>query len=146
MRYIESKIINFIISVILVCFSSFIYGQNSINKEKLKNDFITDSLGCLGLRFSYLDATRKYIDPDTKKKRKKVLISNIDFRGFPADTLKSILGKENISSWRGDALSNGKGFVSVIHYWYYLTCDKKKTLHFLSFNGIVDIIEIIASK
>jgi hypothetical protein len=123
--------------------------EYSFDKAKLKEDFVRDSLGCLGLRSTYIDTTSKILDPTTNKVNTQVLIAGMDLTKQKADTLETLLGKENQFAHRSESRRYGK-YISTFqidHYWYYLdTCGKDKKGGILVatvFNGFIDEIIII---
>ncbi len=120
-------------------------GQNSIDKAKIKNDFLADSLGCLGIRLSYIDASKKYIDSETKKQKNKILIGEINFIGQTRDSIISFIGKPNKSNVRSEHIKQGNQslFFEIENLWYDLSCDKKKkTLTIQILNEKIEAIKI----
>lgn len=121
-------------------------GQNSIDKAKIKNDFVTDSLGCIGLRLSYIDATKKTLDPKTKKQKIKILIGEINFIGQTRDSIINFIGKPNKSNVRSEHVKQGNQslFFEIEHLWYDLSCGKtRKILTIQILNEKIEDVTII---
>jgi hypothetical protein len=124
-------------------------GQNIADKNNLRNDFILDSLGCLGKRLAYIDSTTIIQGSLTNKNRKRILIAGIDLINQKADTLEILLGKSNEFAHRSEATRNGESYsiIEIDHDWYYLTtCGKNKKGEILvitTFCGIIKDISII---
>ena len=85
----------------------------------------------------------------TNKVNTQVLIAGMDLTKQKADTLETLLGKENQFAHRSESRRHGK-YISnfqIDHYWYCLdTCGKDKksrTLVATVYNGYIDDISII---
>lgn len=120
-------------------------GQSKIDKEKIKNDFSTDSLGCLGLRLSYIDANNKILDPETKKQKTQILIGGINLKGQTRDSIVSLIGKPNKSSVRSEHVKQGNQslFFEIENLWYEISCGKtQKTLTIQILNNKIEEIRV----
>ena len=136
-------------TILLILGLSFLktFGQSSI--DKLRNDFTIDSLGCLGLRFSHIDTTKKILDTLTRKSITKIEIKNIDIYNKSVDTLVKLLGNANDTYRRDHSTKVGKYYMISTnqYFWYYLTnCGKDrhgKILVICAFNNLITKIDII---
>ena len=125
----------------------FCSAQKLADTEKLRHDFLSDSLGCTGKRLSHIKVVNS-LDSGTNQKVKKVLIAGIDLVHQKTDSLTKLIGVPNESSYRSETLSRIKwdSSIEIEHYWYYLTtCGKGKSGKILTitiFNGEIGDVEI----
>ena len=116
--------------------------QSTVNRVKLKEEFITDSLGCNGKRLSYLDTTATYTDNETKQVKRKILIAGINLEDQKEATVIETLGKPNDTFVRFHTNPD----IEEVILWYYITnCGKNKpglTLVVQILNGFIDSMVI----
>ena len=112
-----------------------------ISRDKLKKDFIADSLGCSGLRLSYIDSTKKIYKCYPGEKRKKILVNGISLLKEKEDKLELLLGKSNeFSRRRSENVREGWVIVDDTYTYYLSVCEsgkKWKVLVINAQNGII---------